>query len=317
MGEKFVFSANEAERKKINRYAHRRERFWELDFLRGFCVLLMILDHFMFNVLAVAPYVNDVLGTHVLESARAFALRYDQSAFIESARFVVRCCFFALCGVSCTLSSNNFTRFLPLAAIALFINGASALLDRWMNGGFLVIFGVFHMLSASILIFALLDGAVTLLLRPIKDGAKRRRAENLLRYLPSAVGLVFLVLYFTQWGRLETSGGYTVYSLVRASGNRTADLLTGICIDLAGNSPFVGSADYFPLLPYGAIVLAGSFFGRAIYHTYHKNALRPLDGAWNAGVCFVGRHAALFYLGHLIAVPALVVLGALAERIFF
>ena len=28
----------------------RRNRIWELDFLRGVCVLLMIFDHFMFDV---------------------------------------------------------------------------------------------------------------------------------------------------------------------------------------------------------------------------------------------------------------------------
>ena len=315
--EETVFlSAGEAGRKKLNRYTRRKERFWELDFLRGLCVALMILDHFMFCVLAVAPMVNDILGTSVLESAYGFAERFDESAFIESARFIVRCCFFALCGVSCTLSKNNFIRFLPLAMIALFMNGASAVLNVFSEGGFTVYFGVFHMLSCSVLAFALIDGAAGLILRGIKDGEKRERAEDFLRFLPAVIGAVLLALYFTRWGRLVADGGLTVTSAISASGNARRDFLTGMFVDLKGNTPYAGNADYFPLLPYGAIVLCGCFVGRGIYHTDVKNALKPLDGAWNAGTCFIGRHAALFYLGQLVGLPAVVVFGALAELIF-
>ena len=43
-------------KKMTGRFCGRaKERFWEIDFLRGLCVALMILDHFMFCVLAVAP----------------------------------------------------------------------------------------------------------------------------------------------------------------------------------------------------------------------------------------------------------------------
>ena len=170
MEETVFLSAGEAGRKKLNRYTRRKERFWELDFLRGLCVALMILDHFMFCVLAVAPMVNDILGTSVLDSAYGFAERFDESAFIESARFIVRCCFFALCGVSCTLSKNNFIRFLPLAMIALFMNGASAVLNVFSEGGFTVYFGVFHMLSCSVLAFALIDGAAGLTEQDVTPG---------------------------------------------------------------------------------------------------------------------------------------------------
>ena len=316
MKETVFLSANEAERKKLNRYARKSERFWELDFLRGFCVVLMILDHFMFNVLAVAPAVNDILGTHVLESAADFAMLYDESAFIESARFIVRCCFFALCGVSCTLSKNNFVRALPLAMFALFLNGASAVLDKLLGGGFTVLFGVFHMLASSVLAFALLDGIAGLVSRLFKAGETRQWAEAFLRFLPAVVGAVLLAVYFTEWGTLVTDGGFRVQSAVHSSGHAQKDFFTGIFIDLRGASPFVGNADYFPLLPYGAMVLCGGFVGRGIYHTFAKNALKPLDGSWNAGVCFIGRHAALFYLGHMVAVPAVIVLGGLVEMIF-
>lgn len=292
----------------------KSERFWELDFLRGLCVILMIFDHFIFNIIYVAPYVNDVLGTHAFENAYAFAVTYDKSAFIESARFIVRCIFFVLCGISCTLSKNNFRRFLPLALVALFINGASAVLDELLGGGYSVIFGVFHMLASSVLIYALIDGAVSLAVRPLK-GERKDTAETALRFLPGVAGIVFIAVYFSLWGKLTNTNGLQIVSLVKASGDSTKDFLTGIFVDMI-RSPYRGTADYFPLLPWGGFVLAGGLIGRGIYHTFAKNALKPLDGPWNAGVCLIGRRAAVFYLGHLVAVPAVVVLTALVELIF-
>lgn len=301
--------------KQLNRFAKKKERFWELDFLRGLCVVLMILDHFMFCISYVAPYVNDVLGTGVFENSYAFAELFDESAFIESCRFIVRCMFFALCGVSCTLSKNNFFRFVPLAAVAVLINVACAVLDAAGFGGFTVIFGVFHMLASSVLAFALLDGAVSLALLLIKDNKKREAAEPFARFLPGLCGLALLFAFFSQWGALSSYGGLHLVSNVPASGDHTADLITGIFVETK-NSAYAGTADYFPLLPWGAIVLAGSLVGRGIYHTFAKNALKPLDGAWNAGFCFIGRHAALFYLGQLVALPALIALGGIIDFIF-
>ena len=51
----------------VRRYAGRGSlRFWELDFVRGLCVLLMVFDHFMYCMCGVLPEVNSVLGTDFL-----------------------------------------------------------------------------------------------------------------------------------------------------------------------------------------------------------------------------------------------------------
>ena len=41
--------------KAISKYANRYERIKIVDFLRGFCALLMIFDHTMYDLMMVIP----------------------------------------------------------------------------------------------------------------------------------------------------------------------------------------------------------------------------------------------------------------------
>lgn len=51
-------------KKSVGRFSHRtKERFWELDFLRGLCVVLMVFDHFMYCLWDIMPSINQMLGT--------------------------------------------------------------------------------------------------------------------------------------------------------------------------------------------------------------------------------------------------------------
>ena len=68
--------------------------------------------------------------------------------------------------------------------------------------------------------------------------------------------------------------------------------------------------------PYAAVILAGGILGRALYHTSYKYTLMPLDGAWNKGVCFLGRHSAFIFVAHMVVIPVLLALFALLVSCF-
>ena len=76
------------------------------------------------------------------------------------------------------------------------------------------------------------------------------------------------------------------------------------------------SGDYFPVLPFAALILVGGAIGRLIYHSSAKYALAPLDGAWNSGVGFIGRHAAFVYVAHMIVIPVALFLSAWVASLF-
>ena len=81
------------------------------------------------------------------------------------------------------------------------------------------------------------------------------------------------------------------------------------------NFPY-DSGDHFPILPWAALVLIGGIFGRLCYHTDAKYAFAPFGGAWNSGICFFGRHAAVIYIAHMVAIPVFLALCAAISMLF-
>ena len=53
-----------------------KKRFWEIDFARGICVILMIFDHLMYSFAVVAPFVGKLFGTDMWSGAAEFAVWY-------------------------------------------------------------------------------------------------------------------------------------------------------------------------------------------------------------------------------------------------
>lgn len=160
----------------------RKERFWELDFLRGLCVVLMVFDHFMFNMMDVLPVVNEFFGTTLGRELSKYALVYWKGDFRNTVRFFVICTFFVLCGISCTLSKSNFKRGFLLALCALGITGVTGVIESYYEG-FIVRFGVLHMLAAAVLMYAVVDLLARLALLPVKGAKLKKIAETALGYL--------------------------------------------------------------------------------------------------------------------------------------
>lgn len=305
-------------RKMVGRFSHRRkERFWEIDFLRGLCVLLMVFDHFMYCFWDIMPEINSLFGTSLFADWRSFAVRYWNWNVRINVREIVICTFFLLCGISCTLTRGNFRRFIPLALVAAGISAVTAVLDENFIEGTHVIFGVIHMIAAGVLMYALIDNAVSAVCGLLGGGKKARTAESILRYLPGAVGVAFLIMLFACFADIRfTDGAFSIVSTFPRSDDSSVNLFRSVFLYVQGYNFAEVSADYFPILPYAAVILAGGILGRAIYHTSAKYAFAPLDGAWNSGVCFLGRHSGFIYVAHMIVIPVLLAFFALITKLF-
>ena len=292
----------------------RKERFWELDFLRGLCVVLMVFDHFMFNMMDVLPVVNEFFGTTLGRELSKYALVYWKGDFRNTVRFFVICTLFVLCGISCTLSKSNFKRGFLLALCALGITGVTGVIESYYEG-FIVRFGVLHMLAAAVLMYAVLDLLARLALLPVKGAKAKKIAETALGYLPALTGFVLLCVYLTCYGTFSCKEGYPFfYSTVMPSSDKNQSAVWAIFVYVKHYQ--FDSADYFPILPWATMVLLGSAIGRAVYHTPAKYAFRPLDGSWNNGVCFLGRHTAIIYLSHMVVIPVITILAVALYSLF-
>jgi len=137
--------------KKVLYGNNRGGRIWELDLIRGLCVLAMIFDHTIYDL----RFVFDV-GT-------PFVMGYFHWGVRTAVRIPVVLSFVMISGISSSFSRSNLRRGLELAGVAAALTLATALLDKANGNGdeFLITFGVLHMLSASILLFYILRKFLT------------------------------------------------------------------------------------------------------------------------------------------------------------
>ncbi len=120
----------------------KKARAFELDFLRGFALFMMIFMHLSYDI--------------------RYILRIDAFGFHEKDWFWVfiepffLCVFVGISGICCSFSKNNFLRGLKLLGVALFITFATYIATYKMGIECFIIFNVLHMLAVSILVYSLI-----------------------------------------------------------------------------------------------------------------------------------------------------------------
>lgn len=281
-----------------------KKRYWEIDFARGICVILMILDHVMYSVAAVAPIIDSVLGTCLWTEASEFAVWYWRHPIRAVVRPIVVCAFFVICGISCTLSRSEIKRGMLTFLLGCGITTVTSIVDLGFDMGVTILFGVLHMLGLAMLIYGLTDEVGKKLAKCGKS-QKTQYVYNVLgKFLPCIVGLALLIVYFAALGHIENFAFVSDLTVK----NENLKPIVSIFVSVKNYNFMNYSADYFPLLPYAAIVLVGSGVGKAIYGGKIKDYAVKADGKWNKPVCFMGRHALLMYVAHQVAAVALIFL---------
>jgi len=115
-------------------------RIWEIDFLRGFSILLVLLYHAAYDLREIAG-VQKLFGWEIPL----------YSPWLEALRNIFAGLFIVLCGISSTLTRSNVRRALRLLAVALVITAAT----YFFYPSEAVYFGILHCLGVSILLYAL------------------------------------------------------------------------------------------------------------------------------------------------------------------
>lgn len=252
-------------------------RIWELDFLRGFAIILMCIDHLMYDLAYEFSDVWRVQGGAAGVIAR-FACRWWSHGghWIGRTRDIVQvvalCVFFGLCGGSTIFSRDNLSRAMKtfLAASVITV-GTYFAADLGIIGEWdIITFGVLHMLAFATVIVA----AVYALSRLAKGKG------DLVFFIASAVlaGLAFLANHLLCNAELET--------------NRWLMFLHEDFAEVAW-----AGGDYFPLLPYLGYVFGGAAVITLLYGG-GKSLFPKADGVWNRPFRFVGRHTLLVVILH-------------------
>ena len=270
-------------------YPVKRKRVWEIDFLRGFCILLMIFDHAMFDFAMLPSFawnywkVDNAFFSFMVR----FADYYWTAEWRIAIRMAVVSLFFLLSGISGIFSKNNGIRTIKLAAAAIVLSCATLLIDSLSpEMGLGILFGVLHCLALSVFLYTVI----------------RWWSGRYAVYFFMAFGLVLVLLGFT----------FDIHNLPVIAGTPSAKDFLLLVLGKVGYG-----GDYFGLIPYTGIFLFGAAAGE-IWYSRRTSLLPDLDGNWNKPLCFIGRNTIWVYLAHQPLVLALLVLfGMLAGYRFF
>lgn len=187
--------------------------------------------------------------------------------------------FLFLSGIMCSYSHNNMRRAVKygLVAFLIWVVTYTAAVDIPIS------FGIIFCMSASTLLYAILR----------KLGIEPRGIASLMALFCLFLVLLKLPYGYLQLGRLKIDLPTCLYSTEWISW-------------LGFPGPKFSSGDYYPILPYSLMFLAGSAVGpilrsAEIPKTIEKISCPPLE--------FIGRHALAVYVAHQ---PLLLLLSGIA-----
>ena len=246
----------------------KRERIWEIDFVRGLMILFVVWDHFMWDV--------NCIGTGEYKS-KLFQWLYNLSEtyYAGSLRRVTHDVFVSMfvltSGVSCSFSRSNGKRALKMIIFALLLSAATYAISSIIVEQLTIYFNVIHVIALSVGLYAFIEWVWA---RCTKNWQK-----NVFGVIMFAITMTALVLgscaksMNTHWTNL----------LFGQSEWRTAMIKR---VQYGG--------DYLAFLPDFGWFLVGVFLGRIVYKE-RKTVFPSVDARYVSPVTFCGRNSLWVY----------------------
>ena len=245
-------------------------RIHEIDFIRGFLMVLVIIDH-IFNLLM--SFNEAWMGPERLEP---FLTIYNVAFFywVHPVRVVVKyICLGSFCfvsGISCIFSRNNWRRAIEMIGLWLIILVGSNLLEIVRSALDLQIglrtirtdFNIIGVLAWSMLIYCFFQKKSWIPLLVVC-------------VLGLALHPLCVVLSRMDWAK----NGYFI-PFWRPS-KAVAD-----------------QADFLPIFPYLGYFFGGALLARFTYAKHKESYFKRFE--WERPICFIGRHSLIFYICHFV-----------------
>lgn len=267
--------------------ATKKNRIWELDFFRGLAILLVLVDHTMYDFSYVyTNWANS--GVAILEFLNKYGSLYMNSEIRFFWRPAFLFIFFCTSGLSTAFSRDNFFRGVKLACVAMFVSVITYFIQKFSGEEFFILFGVLHCLAVIIIFYSLISKLITVIFGLIFKAMKKEYNEKIVRYFASAIYLILAGVF------LYIHTKYNVSLKEVNSSFATVETESKIL----GMFFFVRNwwtADYFPLFPFIAFFFFGAALTQIIYPN-KKSLLPSLDGKWNKFFTVPGKFSLIIYL---------------------
>ena len=257
------------------------KRIHEIDFARGFLIILVLIDHIMF---CFQDYGIKWWGEGfwLYEAAHFYVHSY--------ARDIIQpICLMAFCfisGISCAFSRNNRKRSIVALIIAVVLAALTNIGQLILNAN-----NVDSLIRIDLNIIAVLGICIFSYSFIDKLSWKANLAVILFGFIVSSyINPIMRVTLLQQFGGITS---------VRPGMNYGIEGTPKFYMPIFWEYPIV--ADIVPLFPYMMFFFSGTLFSYFVYKQNRKS-LFPRRFNWERPVCFLGRHTMVIYLSHVVVI---------------
>lgn len=255
--------------------ADKKQRVWEVDFLRGLMILLVVWDHTMNDIRVDA---GGNYKTAFFQTLYDFSCSYSSGALRAVCQPAVVVLFIFTAGLSCSFSRNNFRRCLKLMGASVFFTLGGFAVSLILKRHMIVYFNVIHVIALSVFLWCIIDWIWS---KCVKNWQKCIFAA----VMTAVTVTVFAVGYCAKrepWTSENSHWFFLAQHTGEAYGRFT-------------------SLDYRTFFPDFAWFLLGAFLGRVLYR--EKRSLLPyVNPKYVRFITACGRKTLIIYFVSKIAV---------------
>ena len=246
----------------------KRQRVWEVDFLRGLMILFVVWDHFMWDVNNIGGgqyntglfrWLYDLSKTYYAGSLRALTHDVFVTMFVLTS------------GVSCSFSRSNGKRAIKMCSFAILFSAVTYGISAVIKEDLTIYFNVIHVVALSVLIYTAIEWVWSKL--------TKNWSKNIFGVIFFAVTMTALVLGHCA----KYMGVHWTNVIFGESEWRTAVI-----------KKFKWGGDYLSFLPDFGWFLVGVVLGKGIYRE-KKSIFPSVNPKFVAPVTFCGRFSLWVY----------------------
>ena len=246
----------------------KRERVWEVDFVRGLMILFVVWDHFMWDVRYVG---SSSYNSGLFQWLYKLSASYYSGSLRAVTHDVFVTMFVLVSGVSCSFSRGNGKRALKMCVFAILFSAITYVISAVIDEELTIYFNVIHVVALSVLLYAAIEwvwGKLT-----------KNWQKNIFGAVFFAVTMTALVVghcakyMHVNWTILVFGPSEWRSNIIRK---------------------FTYGGDYLSFLPDFGWFLVGVVLGKAIYRE-RKSIFPSVNAKYVSPVTFCGRYSIWVY----------------------
>ena len=253
----------------------KRERIWEIDFVRGLMILFVVWDHFMWDVYF---GFRTEYNTALFQWLQSVGEAYYYGTLRDVTHDVFVTLFVLTSGISCSFSRSNGKRAIKMCAFAILFSVVTYAIDAILGTKLTIYFNVIHVVALSVLIWTAIEW--------IWSKLTKNWQKNIFGVTMFAVIMTVLVVGYCAKHSCVIHGHTSNHWTNLIFGE--SEWRTNVIIK------FRGGGDYLAFFPDFGWFLVGAFLGRVMYRE-KKSIFPSVNPKFVSPITFVGRHSLWVY----------------------